>query len=108
MESVTLNVDIRAQDEKVSHLRKDKIVPGIVYGKTQEPISIKIPNSDLLRAYRSAGESTIIDLKVGKKDVEVLVHNVQRDPVTGDFTHIDFYAVTRGEKVSTKIALSFI
>ncbi len=108
MESVTLNVDIRAQDEKVSHLRKEKIVPGVVYGKTQEPISIKIPNSDLLRAYRSAGESTIIDLKVGKKDVEALVHDVQRHPVTGDFTHIDFYAVTRGEKVSTKISLSFI
>jgi large subunit ribosomal protein L25 len=27
--------------------------------------------------------------------------------VTGDFSHIDFYAITRGEKVHTKISLNF-
>jgi len=107
MENVVLNAEIRAQDEKIKVLRQEKIVPCIVYGKTQEPISIKIDNSSLLRAYRSAGESTIINLQVGKKELEVLVHAVQRHPVTGDFTHMDFYAVTRGEKVTTKITLNF-
>ncbi len=108
MQNVVLKADPRATDERTSHLRQQNIVPAVVYGRTQEPIAIKIDNSSLLRAYRNAGESTIIELKVGKIELEVLVHDVQRDPVTGDFTHMDFYAVTRWEKVHTNIALSFV
>lgn len=108
MTNVALTAEIRAKDEKIQALRKDKLVPCVVYGKTQEPISIKIDNSTLLRAYRAAGESTIINLSVGKKQLEVLVHEVQKNPVTGDFLHIDFYAITRGEKVHTHIPLNFI
>lgn len=108
MEHVVLNAEIRAKDERVSDIRKEKLVPCVVYGKKQEPISITIDNSSLLRAYRKAGESTIINLHVGKKELDVIIHDIQRNPVTGDFTHMDFYAVTRGEKLSTYIALNFI
>jgi large subunit ribosomal protein L25 len=82
MTNIELNAEVRGKDEKLRILRSEKIIPAVVYGKTQEPISIKIPNSDLLRAYRKAGESTIINLKVGKKDIEVLIHQIQRNPIT--------------------------
>ncbi len=108
METVVLNADVRTADENLKKMRRDMIIPAVVYGKTQEPISIKMTNSDLLRAYRTAGESMIIDLKVGKKDMEVLFHKIQREPVSGAFQHIDFYAVTRWEKVHTKVAINFV
>jgi len=108
MEQVVLNTQIRASDENVKHMRKEMIIPAVVYGNTQEPISIKATNSDLIRAYRAAGESMIINMKVGKKDLEVLFHKIQRNPVSGEFAHIDFYAVTRWEKVHTKVAINFI
>lgn len=108
METVVLNAEVRTADENLKHMRRDMVVPAVVYGKTQEPIAVKITNSDLLRAYRTAGESMIIDLKVGKKDLEVLFHKIQREPVSGNFQHIDFYAVTRWEKVHTKIAIHFV
>ena len=108
MTKIELNAEVRGKDENLRTLRSEKIIPGVVYGKTQEPISIKMGNSDLLRVYRKAGESTIINLKVGKKDLEVLIHKIQREPVSGEFLHMDFYALTRGKKLSTKIALSFI
>jgi len=108
METVVLNADVRTADENLKKMRRERIIPAVVYGKTQEPISVKISNSDLLRAYRTAGESMIIDMKVGKKDMEVLFHKIQREPVSGEFQHIDFYAVTRWEKVQTKIAIHFV
>jgi len=40
--------------------------------------------------------------------MEVLFHKIQREPVSGEFQHIDFYAVTRWEKVHTKIAINFV
>ncbi len=107
MTTFAISADIRTQEEKVSHLRKSKKVPGVVYGKTQEPISLTFDASELLKLYRKAGESNIIDLKVGKKELEVLVHQSQRHPVTWEFTHIDFYAITRGETLQTKVSINF-
>lgn len=105
----SIAADPRNSSISAAHTRKEKKVPAVVYGKTQEPISIVLDASDFLRLYRSAGESSIIDLKVGKLDsMEVLIHQTQKHPVTGEFTHVDFYAITRGEKLSTKIALEFV
>jgi len=108
MENINLNADIRTTEEKLSEVRSSKMIPAIVYGKHQEPILLKMDNSDFLRAFRKAGESHIINLKAGKQDIEVLVHDIQREPVSGEFLHIDFYAITRGEKVHTNINLEFI
>ena len=108
MENLNLNAEIRTTEEKLSELRTSKLVPAVVYGKHQEPILIKMDNSDFLRIFRKSGESHIINLKVDWKEIEVLVHEVQKEPISGDFLHIDFYAVTKWEKVHTKIHLKFI
>jgi len=107
MENLNLNVQVRTTEEILSELRASKMVPAVVYGKNQEPILLKIDNSDFLKTFRKSGESHIINLKTGKDEIEVLVHEIQRKPVSGDFLHVDFYAITRGEKVHTKIALNF-
>lgn len=108
MSNFAITADIREKGIKLSTLRKDKQVPAVVYGKTQEPISLSIDASDFLRLYRNAGESSIIDLSAGKKKLEVVIHQTQKDPVIGNFTHVDFYAITRGEALQTKIALTHI
>jgi ribosomal protein L25 (general stress protein Ctc) len=38
--------------------------------------------SEFLKLFRKAGESHIINLKAGKKDLEVLVHDIQREPIS--------------------------
>ncbi len=108
MEKITLTAEIRNADEKNKEIRANKEIPAVVYGKNQEPINIKVSFSDFLKTFRKSGESNIINLKVGKKDIEVLVHDFQKEPVTGDFIHIDFYALTRGEVVTTNITLNFV
>ncbi len=104
----TISADIRDMNEKVSYIRQSKRVPGIVYGRHQEPISITMDSSDFLRLYRKAGESNIINVSVGKKKLDVLVHMTQKHPVTWDFTHVDFYAITQGEALNTHIHFNFI
>ncbi len=108
MATFSIDADIRMNDQKPSELRSERRVPGVVYGKTQDPITFSLDASDFLRLYRKAGESSIINLKVGKEDLEVLVHQTQKHPVTGEFTHVDFYAITRGEKVTTKVSIELI
>lgn len=108
MTSFAISADIRDVNQKTSELRANRKVPGVVYGKTQEPISLLCDASDFLRLYRGAGESNIVNLNVGKLELEVLVQQTQKHPVTGDFTHVDFYAITRGEKLSANIHLNFV
>ncbi len=108
MKKIILTAEIRNAEEKTRDIRNNKQIPAVVYWKNQEPISIKIEHSDFLRTFRKSGESNIINLKVGKKNIEVLVHEYQNEPVTGDFIHVDFFALTRGEKLTTNIPLNFI
>ena len=108
MATFKLKADVRTKDETAKEIKQNKGLAGVVYGKTQEPISLKIPYSDFLRTYRKAWESQIIQLSVGKKEIEVIIHATQKEPVTGDFKHVDFYALTQGEKLTTKIAIHFI
>lgn len=108
MATFAISASLRAADEKVSHMRKSKKVPGVVYGKTQDPIAFCVDSSDFLRLYRKAWESNIINLKVGKEEIEVLIHQTQKHPVTWEFTHVDFYAITRGQALQTKISFIFV
>lgn len=108
MANLSLKSNPRSKEEKVSHLRKSKQIPAVVYGKKTEAASIKVEYSDFLRTYRQAWESNIISLSVGKEEMDVLVYNVQKAPVTGDFIHVDFYAITRWEVLTTHIHLNFI
>lgn len=108
MENLNLNAQIRNTEEKIKEVRAAKMIPAVVYWKHQEPIAIKIDNSEFIKLFRVSGESHIINLNIGKKSIEVLVHNFQKEPVNWDFQHIDFIAITKWEKVHTKIHLSFV
>ncbi len=108
MENQTLNAEVRNTDGKISEIRANKKLPAVVYGKNQEAISIELNYSEFLKTFRKTGESQIINLKINKDELEVLVHDIQKAPVSGDFLHIDFYAITRGEILTTHIHLNFL
>ncbi len=108
MENLNLNAEIRTTEEKLSEVRTSKMVPAVVYGRHQEPILIKVDNSDFLRTFRKSGESHIINLAVDGKNIEVLVHEVQKEPISWSFLHVDFFAITKWEKVHTKIHLQLV
>ncbi len=108
MEKLNLNAQTRTTEEKLSEMRAAKMIPAVVYWKNQESIAIKVDYSEFLKLFRISGESHIITLVIDKKKIDVLVHDLQNDPVRGDYKHIDFFAVTKGEKVHTKIQLAFI
>lgn len=108
MEKIVLKSLKREAGECVKTLRASKIVPAVVYGHKQESTCIKLNNSDLIRAYRVAWQNHIVELDVDGKKMDVLFHEVQKAPVSWDFLHIDFYAITKGEKVHTHIPLVFV
>jgi len=108
MKNLSLNVSIRNTEEKIKDIRNNKILPAVVYGKAQKSTAIQMDYSEFLKLFRISWESHIINMKLWKEVIEVLVHDIQKEPVSWDFIHIDFYAITRWELLTTKIELNFI
>ena len=108
MEKFNLSAEVRSTSEKLSEVRAANRVPAVIYGHNFDNIVISVDNSDFLRTFRKAGESHIITLAVDGQSIDVLVHEVQREPVSGDFQHVDFIVVKEGEVVHTNIALNFV
>lgn len=108
MEKIVLKSQTRNASEEVKAIRATKGVPAVVYGHKQEAISIKLGSSDVLKAYRVAWENHVVSLDVDGEKMDVLFHEVQKAPVSGAIIHVDFYAITKWEKVHTHIPLTFV
>lgn len=95
--------------KKVKTLRKDGKLPGHVFGKGLEGEAVSVDAKDFLHTFNLAGETGLIDLKVGAEKVRpVLVREVQYDPVSGKPIHIDFYQVNLSEKVKVPVPLELV
>ncbi|MBY6091214.1 50S ribosomal protein L25/general stress protein Ctc [Pseudooceanicola sp. 502str34] len=90
--------------------RRDGMVPGIVYGGGEDPLSIQIPFNVLLKRLKQGRFlSTLFNLKVeGREDVRVICRNVQRDVVKDLPTHLDLMRLRRTSKINLFIPVEFV
>ena len=105
---ITLKVEKRDIKEPLGEMRKAGKIPAVFYGKKEAATSIKLPFAIFEKTLKEAGESTILHLEGDGIDVDVLIHEVDLDPVTDKPRHADFYAIEKGKKLEIKIPLEFI
>ncbi|MFA6511512.1 MAG: 50S ribosomal protein L25 [Patescibacteria group bacterium] len=110
METIQLTVAPRTEvQKKVQKLRKQGLIPAVLYGHGLETAHIQVGQKELTHLLRTASESSLIDLTIADAaPVKVLLHEVQRDPLTEEVIHVDFYQVRMDEKLETEIPLHFV
>ena len=108
MEKLALTSVLRDLAVKPSDIRAKKLVPAVVYGHGLAPVHVTVDNSDFLRLFRKSGMSHIVELTVDGKKHNVLVHEVQKHPVTGAFLHIDFFVINMKEKVHVSVPVTLV
>ena len=91
----------------LSAMRKAGSVPAVLYGAKVESTPIAVSATEFKKIWKQAGESTIVSLDVEGEGFDVLIQDVERDPVTDAPVHIDFYAVDKDKKVSVHVPLVF-
>jgi large subunit ribosomal protein L25 len=105
---LTLTVEQRAgTSAKAPALRRAGIIPGVVYGAHKEATPISVKAAAFTKILREAGEATIVSLTGLGEALPTLIHEVDLDPLTNLPRHVDFYAVTKGQKVEVAIPLVF-
>lgn len=108
MEKFVLSSEARDVAVKTREIRISKKIPAVVYGHGLTPKAITVDNSEFLKVFRKAGGTHLVALTIDGKVQNVLIHETQRDPVRGDFWHIDFFAVNIKEKIHVQIPVTLI
>lgn len=107
---VTLQAEARKEGSRSASqaVRAARKIPAVVYGPDVEPVSIAIEYNPFVKALADAGESTLVEIDVAGAKHNVLIKDMQTDPMTGAFTHVDFYAVSMKKELETDVSLEFV
>ncbi len=110
METITLNATTRTiKGKQVKQLREEKKLPAVVYGKHEKNHDVTLDAGEFEKAFRKAGESTLVDLVVdGAAPLKVLIQDIQRDPILDRPVHADLRRVNMKEKLTLKVHLKFV
>src|SRR3989338_7222387 len=107
--TVTLHAEKRpGRGNRVRVVRAGGVLPAVVYGPKEVATPLSLSRLEFEKAFREAGESTVITLSGLDEDTDVLVQDIAYDPVTSVPLHVDFYAIERGKKVTVNVPIAFV
>ncbi len=114
MEISNLAAQVRKEQKKgpARRLRQQGFVPAIFYGGNTQNIQIAVKSSDLLKLQKEKKDHAFIKLIIddGGSAVEKLsvIKELQKQPLTGKYYHVDFYEVDMKKKLTFDVALNFV
>ena len=108
-----LNVASRAQTGRSAsrRLRKANRVPAILYGKHTNPESLSIEGPEFIRLLKAVGDrAVLVELERADKPEKALsfLQEVQRDPITDKYLHVDLQEVKANEKFEIRVPVHVV
>src|SRR3989344_2306614 len=91
--------------KKTNSLRKSSFVPGEIYGRGAENTHVSVPEKDLVKIWKQAGENTVVTLKMEKETISVLIADIAMHPLTQRLRAVDFRRVQKGEKIRVHVPI---
>lgn len=108
-DSIVLKIEERdVHGKKVARLRREGIIPAVVYGSAIDAMSVQASELELAKVIRAAGQHTPIQLVGGKKKQIAMIKDIDRDPVKHTLRHVSFHAVRADEEVTTDVPIRLI
>lgn len=108
-------VSLRAQtgrepgSRESRRIRRQGMIPGIVYGLGIEPVKVAVDSHDLhVALHTEAGTNAIINLEIeGGNTITTMARMVEKHPFRNEYRHIDFVKVDLTKKIQTEVAVHF-
>ncbi|MEP1209378.1 MAG: 50S ribosomal protein L25/general stress protein Ctc [Rhizobiaceae bacterium] len=90
-------------------LRRNSMVPAVIYGDKKPPLGIALPHKDVtMRVYGGGFMTTILSIDVDGESHQVLPKDYQLHPVSDKVLHVDLLRVSRRTVVTVEIPVNFI
>ncbi|HOW59666.1 MAG TPA: 50S ribosomal protein L25/general stress protein Ctc [Candidatus Omnitrophota bacterium] len=109
METFELQAKSRTAEgtRKARGVRRNEMIPGIVYGHGMKPLSLEVSEKAFFKAlHTKAGENVLITLQVEGvklKESTCRIKDIQHNPVTDKIDHVDFMVISLTEKITAKV-----
>lgn len=108
-DKVNLALDVRTeQGKKADKLRKEGLVPGIVYGHGFEPLMVQAEYNVVEKAVREAGRHTPVYITADGKKRITMIKDIDRDPVKSRIRHVSFHAVKATDAVTAEVPIRLV
>jgi len=108
-DKINLALDVRTdQGKKAAKLRKQGIVPGVVYGHDLAPIMVQSEYGVIEKVVREAGKHTPVYVTVNGKKKITMIKDIDRDPVKSRIRHVSFHAVKADEVVTAEVPIRLV
>ena len=108
-DKINLTLAVRDQQgKKVSGLRRDGFVPGVVYGEGFDPILVKSEYGVIDKVVREAGKHTPVHITVDGKKKITLIKEIARDPVRSRILNVSFHAVKASDVVHAEVPIHLV
>lgn len=111
MDQIELEVTNREiLGKKARFLRRQGVTPVHLFGHGIESVALQCENVELKRVLARAGRTRLIRLKLDneKEPRNVVVRGVQREPLTGETLHVDFYEVRMSEQIKMEVPIVLV
>jgi large subunit ribosomal protein L25 len=105
---MTITLQASKREGSPSALRSQDIVPAVYYGAGSDAVSISVPLKEFIKVFKEAGETTAVTLQIGGEKITTLIHDIQRDPLSGAPTHVDFLIIDMNKEIEVAVPIEFI
>ncbi|MDD4583821.1 MAG: 50S ribosomal protein L25 [Eubacteriales bacterium] len=90
-------------------LRKAGYLPGNIYGKNMDSISVTVKKDELRKNIVKLGRAAVFKLDTeGEEIFNVMVKDIQIAPLSGDFLHVDFIQISLTEEIKADVVIRII
>ena len=107
-EVIHLNAELRSDSGKGAsrRLRRQGLVPAIVYGGDREPAQISIAHNEFIHELdKEAIYTQVIELRVADKKQDVILRDLQRHPYKNKVIHADFYRIDENKPIKVVVPI---
>lgn len=108
-DKITLKlVERSVHGKKVRALRRDGIVPAVVYGPGMEPIAVQVDQVLMSKVYAAAGKHTPVHVTLGDKKKIAMIKDVEVDNVKRRINHVSFHAVRQNKPIEAEVPIRLV
>ena len=107
MECLNLKKRTINSSHSAKKLRRQGIVPGVLYGGNRQNFLFEIGEMDLNKEILNNGEFGLVNINIDGHEEKALIKEVQKNPVTHEIIHIDLESVTKDKIVNAEVPIKY-
>ncbi|PKL31320.1 50S ribosomal protein L25 [Candidatus Saccharibacteria bacterium HGW-Saccharibacteria-1] len=109
MNDLLLELQERDVDgKKVAQLRKENLIPSIVYGGQSVPIMTQSPIVETTKLAKAAGKHTPINIVIGGKKKLAIIKTIDVDPIKHSIRHLAFHTIKQSDVITAEVPIVLI